>query len=373
MYLFLDYNPSSDDVSYCLSDERLLIKEKGRFAVSDPRLLSLLHSALPITFDASAFFLSPSLPLDPFPLFDLKRLFRAYYGVREDITYSEAITQFDERAILANSPSFSFLLHFADFEGEEPSSLISQDYQDCFLSFPLHREAFIALNSMKAERERLLSAFEPEKVRKLLFFDLECANSDQGIGKICEFGSVTTDLDFNIVSECELLCNPDAPFRLGGRRGISLFHSSAEYEKAPLFPSVLPQIEMLLLEEGTLPIGFASLNDVRFIMGDCHRYGIKGPSFLSLDLQPLADRMLGSERSLSLEDALAGFGGDLPSGLTPHRALDDSKLTLEVAKRCFAAYPGGLLAYLKEKDEGFVSSPYAEQIILHPLPKLRYW
>lgn len=373
MYLFFDYNPSDDDVSYCLSDERLLIKEKGRYKVSDPRFLSLLHSALPITFDASAFFLSPGLDSQPFALFDLKRLFRAYYGVREDITYAEAITQFDEQAILAGSPSFSFMLHFADFEGEELSSLVSQDYQDCFLSFPLHRDAFLALKDMKAERERLLSCFEPEKVRKLLFFDLECANSDQGIGKICEFGSVTTDLSFNIVSECELLCNPDAPFRLGGRRGISLFHSFAEYEKAMLFPSVLPQIEKLLLEEGTLPIGFASLNDVRFIMGDCHRYGIKGPSFLSLDLQPLADRMLGSERSLSLEDALTGFGGSLPEGITPHRALDDSKLTLEVARRCFASYPGGLLAYLKEKDEGFVSSPYAEQIILHPLPKLRYW
>ena len=101
------------------------------------------------------------------------------------------------------SPSFSFMLHFADFEGEEPSSLISQDYQDCFLSFPLHRIAFIALKDMKRERETLLSAFEPEKVRKLLFFDLECANSDEGIGKICEFGSVTTDLSFNVVSECE--------------------------------------------------------------------------------------------------------------------------------------------------------------------------
>lgn len=373
MYLFLDYNPSADDVSYCLSDERLLIKEKGRFDVADSRFISLLHSALPITFDASAFFLSPSLNCTPFALFDLKRLFRAYYGVKEDITYSEAITQFDEQVVLAGSPSFSFMLHFADFEGEEPSSLISQDYQDCFLSFPLHRFAFIALKDMKRERETLLSAFEPEKVRKLLFFDLECANSDEGIGKICEFGSVTTDLSFNVVSECELLCNPDAPFRLGGRRGISLFHSSEEYERAMLFPAILPQIEKLLLEEGTLPIGFASLNDVRFIMGDCYRYGIKGPSFLSLDLQPLADRMLGSERSLSLEDALAGFGGSLPEGITPHRALDDSKLTLEVAKRCFLSYPGGLLAYLKEKDEGFVSSPYAEQIILHPLPKLRYW
>lgn len=46
MYLFLDYNPSDDDVSYCLSDERLLIKEKGRLDVADPRLSSfcIAHS-----------------------------------------------------------------------------------------------------------------------------------------------------------------------------------------------------------------------------------------------------------------------------------------------------------------------------------------
>ena len=157
MYLFLDYNPSDDDVSYCLSDERLLIKEKGRLDVADPRFIALLHSALPITFDASAFFLSPGLNCTPFALFDLKRLFRAYYGVKEDITYSEAITQFDEQVVLAGSPSFSFMLHFADFEGEEPSSLISQDYQDCFLSFPLHRDAFIALKDMKRVLSELMT------------------------------------------------------------------------------------------------------------------------------------------------------------------------------------------------------------------------
>ena len=34
-----------------------------------------------------------------------------------------------------------------------------------------------------------------------LFFDVECANSFDGVGKICEFGYVFTDENLNIIKQ----------------------------------------------------------------------------------------------------------------------------------------------------------------------------
>ena len=58
-----------------------------------------------------------------------------------------------------------------------------------------------------------------------VFFDIECANCIHGEGKICSFGFVKTDENFNVIQEHDLLRNPDAPFLLGNAKtgkGITL-------------------------------------------------------------------------------------------------------------------------------------------------------
>ena len=47
---------------------------------------------------------------------------------------------------------------------------------------------------------------------KYLFFDIECANSFDGVGKICEFGYVLTDENLNVIKQGIHLINPDAEF-----------------------------------------------------------------------------------------------------------------------------------------------------------------
>ena len=49
-----------------------------------------------------------------------------------------------------------------------------------------------------------------------LFFDIECANCDGGNGKICSFGYVLTDTDFNVLEYKDLLIDPKAKFKLNG-------------------------------------------------------------------------------------------------------------------------------------------------------------
>ena len=45
-----------------------------------------------------------------------------------------------------------------------------------------------------------------------LFFDVECANSFDGVGKICEFGYIFTDENLNIIKQGIHLINPNAEF-----------------------------------------------------------------------------------------------------------------------------------------------------------------
>ena len=43
---------------------------------------------------------------------------------------------------------------------------------------------------------------------KYLFFDIECSNCHGGIGKMCEFGYVLTDENFNIISQDDIPMSP---------------------------------------------------------------------------------------------------------------------------------------------------------------------
>ena len=376
MHLFFDYHPDRDVIVYCLSDERLLCLEKGEAALGSEQFVALISEYPIVSYDVEPFFLRLRALNFPkrFSCFDLKRLFRAYYGVAEDIPYEEAKTQFDDQTLLQGCEAFSFFVHLCDFEAEDAACLLGVDYGDCLLSFPECGEAFAWLNLFKQAREERISAFDPKRIKRLLFFDLECANTDGNIGKICEFGGVYASLSMQIEGEIEMLINPESTFkvnRLG--RGLQLFYRSADYERSPSFPQQYDRLKSVLEDEETLLVGFASGNDFRFLMGDCWRYRLPGFDLLGLDVQPLADRLLGSKRSLSLEDALFGLGGSLPNGLTPHRALDDAKLTLLVAQQAFQRVKGGLLGYLENKSEGFITSLHVDKILEHPLPKLRYW
>ena len=376
MYLFFDFLRDQDAVSYCLSDERLLCLDKGVAPIGSELFLSLFSEYPLVSYDVEPFYLRlKAKGFDKrFTVFDLKRLFRAYYGVAEDIPYAEAKTQFDDQSLLQGCEAFSFLVHLCDYEEEDGTYLLGLDYGDCLLSYPECAFAFEALNQFKQAKEQRIAAFDPSHIKRLLFFDLECANSDQNIGKICEFGGVYASLSLQIEEEVEMLINPESPFKVNkGGRGLQLYYSNAQYEKAPAFPAYYQRIKEILEDESTLPVGFAATNDFKFLMGDSLRYGLNGFDLLGLDIQPLSDRLLGSERSLSLEDALFGLGGGSPNNLTPHRALDDAKLTLLVAKQAFARVEGGLLGYLQNKSEGFITSLYVDKMLEHPLPKLRYW
>ena len=50
-----------------------------------------------------------------------------------------------------------------------------------------------------------------------IFYDIECANCQNGQAKICSFGYVVTDESINVLEKRDVVINPRAPFLLMGR------------------------------------------------------------------------------------------------------------------------------------------------------------
>ena len=53
-----------------------------------------------------------------------------------------------------------------------------------------------------------------------IFFDIECANCQNGQAKICSFGYVITDESFTVLEKEDWIVNPKAPFLLTGHRNV---------------------------------------------------------------------------------------------------------------------------------------------------------
>ena len=165
-----------------------------------------------------------------------------------------------------------------------------------------------------------------------LFFDIECANCDEGKGKICSFGYVLCDQDFRVKESRDIVINPDAPFHLTNRRDkrdVILSYSKEEFLSAPKFPAFSEEIFGLLTRENTLVWGYAVINDVNFLLSECERYRLKMPNFTYFDVQLLYADYLSVKNVMSLERAVANVGVQVGD---EHNSREDAENTMLVAK-----------------------------------------
>ncbi|MBR7111152.1 MAG: hypothetical protein IKC83_04680 [Clostridia bacterium] len=165
-----------------------------------------------------------------------------------------------------------------------------------------------------------------------LFFDIECANCDQGKGKICSFGYTLTNEKFDVVESEDILINPDAPFHLTGRRDkrdIMLGYSKEEFVSSPKFPEFYEKIFSLINNKENLVIGYAVVNDVNFLQAECERYSLDMPDFTYYDVQLIYSDFKGVKGVVGLERASAEFGAVIKEC---HVSKDDAENTMLIAK-----------------------------------------
>ena len=166
-----------------------------------------------------------------------------------------------------------------------------------------------------------------------LFFDIECANSFGGIGKICSFGYVLCNSDFSIIESGDLLMNPDTVFDwyLFSRNAkCKLAYRREDYQANPKFAHHYSKIKSLLEANSRRVFGFGCQNDVATIACECLRYDLDLIDFNCYDIRPLL------EKFYDMQGGLGTFVEKLEiptQGMEFHDSKADAFFTMKVGER----------------------------------------
>lgn len=167
---------------------------------------------------------------------------------------------------------------------------------------------------------------------KYVFFDIECACVFKSVAKICAFGYVVTDGDFNVLEREEILLNPRGKFHLTDRKGgegIVLPYEYEDFKKYPTFPSAYGKIKALLENKEHVVLGHATMNDVKYLGLETRRYKLPPLRFPYYDTQFFYMNVTGD---FSRQCGLGTMAQELGVDFTPHRAVDDAYATMRVCE-----------------------------------------
>jgi len=167
---------------------------------------------------------------------------------------------------------------------------------------------------------------------RLVFFDIECASVYKTSAKICAFGYVECDENFNIINKEDILINPQGKFHLTdgkGEKGLVLPYRYEEFKNYPVFTQVFARIKSLLEDKEALVYGHATLNDVNYLNLETKRFRLPSFEFNFSDSQIMYMTSIGDfSRQFGLEHITESLGVEF----TPHRAADDAYATMRVVE-----------------------------------------
>ena len=167
---------------------------------------------------------------------------------------------------------------------------------------------------------------------KYLFFDIECAGVRKTYAKICVFGYVVCDENFNILEKEDLLINPLGRFELTdrkGEKGIVLPYEYGVFKKQPPFREAYPRIKALLEDKDTRVWGHAVLNDVKYLNLETKRFKLPSFKFSFADSQLV---FMSGINDFSHQFGLEHIAEQLGVEFTPHRAVDDAYATMRIVE-----------------------------------------
>ena len=161
-----------------------------------------------------------------------------------------------------------------------------------------------------------------------LFFDIECANCFDNIGKICEFGYVLVDKNFNIKEQENILVNPNSVF---DRYVLDkmLAYKEYEYKCHPKYPEVYSKIKSLF-NDNVMVFGHTVDADAKYINDENKRYNLPFFDFQFYDVMYIYKEFSGNEQKQGLSKIAKELNCTPP--IHEHRALDDSITTMNVLK-----------------------------------------
>lgn len=164
-----------------------------------------------------------------------------------------------------------------------------------------------------------------------LFFDVECANSFDGVGKICEFGYVLTDENLNIIKQGIHLINPDAEFDWYVKHKI-ISYAIKEYEKALKYPQIYRiYIQELVEMPDTLYVGHGVGDDIKYLNDEANRYNLPKFERQCIDSSQIHRRFYNLPQTKGLKAIVKEL--EIGDHKKLHNSEYDAKMTLEYVKR----------------------------------------
>lgn len=197
--------------------------------------------------------------------------------------------------------------------------------------------------------------------KSFVFFDCECANTFDGVGKICSLGYVICDDELNIIESEDVVMNPECEFDwyiLSGKGDIRLAYSKDYFRARPNFESYYKEIKKLFTTGNRYIGGFAVSNDVSFVNNACERYNKQYINFRAFDAEKYFEQKYGKNQKLS-QWALE-FGVNLTKYQT-HKSVDDAIITMLCLKAECKKSEKSIEQIFSENKGFFVSS---EQMII---------
>ncbi|MEG1536270.1 MAG: exonuclease domain-containing protein [Clostridia bacterium] len=200
-----------------------------------------------------------------------------------------------------------------------------------------------------------------------LFFDIECANCFGGHGKICSFGYVIVDEDWNIVDQKDITINPREKFHLQRRDGtdyIKLAYDEEVFANSPDFVYYYPTINALLSRPDQICFGHSVINDIHFLMSECSRFKTPYFAITAFDSQILYKHFAKESLECGLEKICAKFDIEVEN---LHRSDYDAFLTMQIVHKMCQSNNVGKISELLElcptafysAQDGVVTNHYA--------------
>jgi hypothetical protein len=169
---------------------------------------------------------------------------------------------------------------------------------------------------------------------KYLFFDIECSNCFNGVGKMCEFGYVLTDENFLVMKTGDIPMSPgkgrESRFYLKGRKhekDLELAYEYDYYLEQPEFPCFYKKIKELVEDPDTICFAYSMDNDIPHLYHACKRYKLQPYNYECYDVQKLVAAYLEKKGQMSLHKACQTIvGPNSVVRLQEHLSRDDAEM-----------------------------------------------
>lgn len=196
--------------------------------------------------------------------------------------------------------------------------------------------------------------------KTFVFFDCECANTFEGIGKICSLGYVIADDELNILESEDVVMNPECDFDwylFSGKGECQLAYSKDYFRIKPNFEAFYKDIKKLFTTGNRFIGGFAVGNDVGFVNNACERYNLPYIQFRAFDLERYLERKY--DKKQKLVQWAQEFGVNVAK-YQSHKSVDDAIITMLCLKAEAAKCGKTVEEIMTEHKDCFVSN---EQIL----------